>query len=152
MQEQPTRNKQSIQQLYEQVLPALAQQVHQSITPVTPLFDNFSLERLIDTWTKDPAADDSDEISVENGNVQQLGLKLRLEGFQRAGVEAFDITKSILFRLERNNYTVGPNPHTLWLEKEYLQRWEQSEYKLVAEKFSEELIDELTQRLEDLAQ
>ena len=68
--EQPTRDKQAIQHLYNTILPALAEQIHQSILPILPLFDNFGLERVIDTWTRDPASDADEVISVEKGNVQ----------------------------------------------------------------------------------
>lgn len=150
MQERHTRDKQAIQQLYNNTLPELAQQIHQNLAAVIPLFNDFGLERIIDTWTKDPAASSAVEVSIENGNVQQVGLRLRLEGFQRAGAEAFDVTKDLLFRLERNFYTVGPDKNINWLEKEYLQRWDKSEYEQIAGKWSEELIDEITQRLDNL--
>lgn len=148
--EQPTRDKQAIQHLYNTILPTLAEQIHQSILPILPLFDNFGLERVIDTWTRDPASDADEVISVEKGNVQQLGLKLRLEGFQKPGVETFDLTKDVLFKLDYSSYTVGPDKNTSWLEKPYLQRWDKEEYKEVASRWSEELIDDLTQRLEKL--
>ncbi|PTX21132.1 hypothetical protein C8N40_102101 [Pontibacter mucosus] len=148
--EQPTRDKQALQHLYNTILPTLAEQIHQSILPILPLFDNFGLERVIDTWTRDPASDADEVISVEKGNVQQLGLKLRLEGFQKPGVETFDLTKDVLFKLDYSSYTVGPDKNTSWLEKPYLQRWDKEEYKEVASRWSEELIDDLTQRLEKL--
>lgn len=148
--EQPTRDKQAIQHLYNTILPTLAEQIHQSILPILPLFDNFGLERVIDTWTRDPASDADEVISVEKGNVQQLGLKLRLEGFQKPGVETFDLTKDVLFKLDYSSYNVGPDKNTSWLEKPYLQRWDKEEYKEVASRWSEELIDDLTQRLEKL--
>ncbi|MEJ8803474.1 hypothetical protein [Pontibacter sp. H249] len=151
MNNQSTRNKQAILHLYETVLPALAQYINQNITPITALFDDFNLERLMDTWTKDPTDEEAD-ISIENGNVQQLGLKLRLQGFKRAGAEAFDLTKDLIFKLERNSYTVGSKKDAAWLEKEYLQRWETSEYELVATKWAEELIDAVTERIDNLAQ
>jgi hypothetical protein len=151
MQVEQTRNKHTIQQLYNNVLPALAQYLHRNITPVIPLFDNFVLEQVIDTRAKDPAADAAAEVSVENGNVRQMGLKLRLEGFRKGGVEAFDMTKDVVFMLEHNRYTVGPDKDNGWLEMEYGQRWTPSEYEAIAERWSEELVDELTQKLENLA-
>ena len=147
MQDYTTRNKEAIQQLYNTILPALAQAIHQNLAPVTELFENFVLERVLDTWTKDPAADSDKAISIENGNVQQMGLKLRLEGFNKPGVEPFDITKDLVFKLEYSSYTVGPDKQNTWLEKQYLQKWESSEYGLIAEKWSEEVIDSITLKL-----
>lgn len=146
MHEQHTRDKKAIQQLYNDILPALGQQINQNLEPVIPLFENFVLERLLDTWTKDPA-NPEDEVSIENGNIQNLGLRLRLEGFNQAGVEPFDITKDLLFKLEHANYTVGPDKNTTWLEKEYLQRWQASEYVEIAGKWGDELVDEITEKL-----
>ncbi|WP_018478995.1 hypothetical protein [Pontibacter roseus] len=149
MEAQPVRDKQSIQHLYNTILPELAKHIHQNLSAVIPLFHDFHLERIIDTWTKDPDASYGTEVSVENGNVQQVGLRLRLEGFERPGADNFDISKDLLFKLERGSYTVGPDKHNIWLEKEYLQRWEKPEYQEVAGKWIEELIDAITQRLEN---
>lgn len=150
MNDQSTRSKQTIQHLYDTILPELAQHISKNIAPVTALFHDFTLERLIDTWTKDPAADETEVISIENGNIQQMGLKLNLEGFQQPGTGAFDITKNLLFKLDRNSYTVGPDKNTTWLEKEYLQRWSINEYEMVASNWAEEVIDAITQRLESI--
>ena len=149
MDAQNYRNKHTILSLYNTVLPALAQRINQHIAPVTALFNEYNLERLIDTFTKDPA-DETKEVSVENGNVQQLGLKLRLEGFTRAGAGAFDMQKDLLFKLERDSYTVGPDKNTTWLQKEYLQQWDVADYEMVATKWAEELIDAVTERIENL--
>ncbi|MDX5419059.1 MAG: hypothetical protein LPK09_07570 [Hymenobacteraceae bacterium] len=150
MQDRPLRDKLALQQLYDTVLPELAKHIHQHLADVIALFHDFRLERLIDTWTRETGSDAKTEISIENGNVQQMGLRLRLEGFERVGAENFDLTKDLLFRLERNFYTVGPDKENYWLEKDYLQRWDNAEYELVAEKWIEQLIDDLTQKLENL--
>jgi len=150
MEEQKTRDKQAILQLYDQVLPALAQCIYQNLAAVIPLFENFTLERRLDTWTRDPASGTTTKISLENGNVQQLGVSLRLEGFNRGGLEPFDITKDLRFRLTCQGYTIGPDKGNAWLEKGYLQGWEAAEYEQIAGRWSEELIEDLTQRLNSL--
>jgi len=147
MQECPIRDKRAIQQLYNDILPMLGQHIHKNIAPVLPLFENFTLERLLDTWTKDPAADPDKEVSIDNGNVQYLGLILRLEGFNKPGVEPFDLRKDLLFKLEYNHYTVGPDKNTTWLERDYLQRWETADYETIASKWGDALVEELTEKL-----
>ncbi|MBB6612414.1 hypothetical protein H7F15_15310 [Pontibacter sp. Tf4] len=146
MEDRPLRDKKAIQQLYNDVLPALAQQVHQGLQPVLALFENFTLERLLDTRTKDPA-DPEKEVSIENGNVQLLGLKLRLEGFNKPGTEPFDLTKDLLFKLHYNYYGVGPDKENTWLEKNYLERWQTAETQTIASQFCDAVIDGLTERL-----
>ena len=147
MEERQLRDKKAIQQLYNDVLAELGQHIHKNLEPVIPLFENFSLERLLDTWTKDPT-DSEKEVSVENGNVQNLGLRLRLEGFNKPGAEPFDITKDLLLKLEHDNYTIGPDKNNTWLEKEYLQRWTPAEYETIAGKWIDELIEEITEKLQ----
>jgi hypothetical protein len=150
MEDRPLRDKKALQQLYNTTLAELARHIHQHLKDVIALFHDFKLERIIDTWTKDPAGNEATEISIENGNVQQMGLRLYLEGFQRVGADNFDLKKDLLFRLELNFYTVGPDKENIWLEKDYLQQWDNTAYELVAEKWTEQLIDDLTQRLEKL--
>ncbi|HEY4651717.1 MAG TPA: hypothetical protein VIG72_09890 [Pontibacter sp.] len=146
MEERHIRDKQAIQQLYNDILPALGQAVHQNLAPVLQLFENFTLERQLDTWTKDPANPEK-EVSIENGNVQQLGLKLRLEGFNKPGTEPFDLTKDLLFRLHFNYYSVGPDKEIIWLERDYLQRWQTQELQTIAGQFCDAVIDSLTEKL-----
>ncbi|MCC9136056.1 hypothetical protein ACFSKU_16415 [Pontibacter silvestris] len=147
---QNKRDKDSILQLYNKVLPALAEHINQNLTEVIPLFHDYLLERLVDTWTKSPDASNETPISIENGNVQQMGLRLRLEGFQRAGVPPFDVTKDLLFKLMLTTYEVGPNKNNVWAEKQYYEAWTPRETEDIAQKWSEELIGEIMQRLESL--
>lgn len=148
MQDSPIKDKLALRNLYESILPELAQHIHRHLTDVIPLFHDFKLEKLVDTWTREPGSDATSEISLDKGNVNQMGLRLRLEGFQRVGADNFDLTKDLLFKLDRNFYTIGPNQDNVWLEKDYLQKWSETDYELVAEKWTEQLIDDLTQRLE----
>ncbi|NDK55280.1 hypothetical protein [Pontibacter fetidus] len=147
MEERHTRDKKAIQQLYNDILPALGQHIHEALEPVLALFENFTLERLLDTWTKDPT-DNEKEVSLDNGNIQNLGLKLRLEGFNQGSVAPFDMTKDLLFKLEHDSYTVGPNKNTTWMEKAYLQRWSVPEFESIAGKWTDELVDEITEKLQ----
>ncbi|WP_242916209.1 hypothetical protein [Pontibacter liquoris] len=147
---QTRRSKEALQHLYNNVLPQLATHIHQNLTDITPLFHDFGLEIVVDTWTKDPDAEEGTPISIENGNVQQMGLKLRLEGFERAGAPPFDITKDLLLKLGYMSYEVGPGKNVVWLEKMYCQNWTKQEYEEIAGKWSEELIEEITQRLQSL--
>ena len=105
---------------------------------------------MVDVWTKSPDADEDTPISIENGNVQQMGLKLRLEGFQSAAAPPFDITKDLLFILGHNTYEVGPNKNTIWLEKLYFGKWTETETADVAQRWCDDLIEEITQRLESM--
>ena len=145
-----TRDKESILHLYNKVLPKLAERIYQNLPEVTPLFDDFGLEKVVDTWTKDRNASSEKEISIDNGNVQQVGLKLRLTGFQAAGAQTFDLNKDLIFKLEYSSYEVGPDKNTRWLEKPYLENWTSKEMDEIADRWCEEIIDEITQKLQGL--
>jgi hypothetical protein len=147
---QNTRNKETILKLYHKLLPDLARRIHGEIAPITQLFNDFNLELVVDTWTKDPDVYYHDPISVENGNVEYLGLQLRLEGFLKPGVAPFDLYKELLLKLQPTRYGLGAGRNDIWLEKTYDQSWTEKELKEVAERWCAELIEDLTQRLERL--
>ena len=144
------RSKQTINQLLENVLPKLAAQIHHNLTDVLTLFHDFSLEKIIDIWTKAPDADADTEISIENGNVQQIGLRLKLEGFQGADVPPFDIRKDLILKLDYMDYQIRTDKNNPLAEKSYSDKWTEKEISEIAKIWSEELIDDITGKLEGL--
>jgi hypothetical protein len=145
-----TKDKEAIQQLYNKVLPSLAERAYKHLTDVVALFDDFRLEKVVDTWTKDKNASSEKEISLENGNVSQIGLQLQLLGFQRPGTNAFDLYKDLVFKLEYSSYTIGPDRTTIWQEKPYYYQWSTQELEDLAVQWTEEVIDDLTRQLQSL--
>jgi hypothetical protein len=146
-----TRNKETILRLYNSLLPALAGRIHQEITPVIGLFHDFKLERVVDTWTRDPEVYYPEPISIENGNIEYLGLQLQLEGFLQPGVVPFDLYKELLLKLEPARYGLGAGKHEIWVQKGYEQTWTEAELQALTERWCGELIEDLTQRLGRLA-
>ena len=145
-----TRDKDAIQHIYNNILPMLATRINGNLTEITPLFHDFGLERVVDVWTKSPVADEDTPISIENGNVQLMGLKLRLEGFQSAAAPPFNITKDLLFILGHSTYEVGPDKNTIWVEKRYFEKWTETETAETAQRWCDDLVEEITRRLESL--
>ncbi|MGV3539481.1 MAG: hypothetical protein ACO1OQ_06690 [Rufibacter sp.] len=145
-----TKDKDAILYLHNQVLPKLADRIYQNLQEVIAMFDDFRLEKVVDTWTKDRQNPSDKEISLENGNVAQIGLRLQLMGFHRAGEQAFDLAKDLVLKLEHTYYTVGPDRTTAWLEKRYYQPWTNQELEEMAQRWSEEVVEDLTQQLQQL--
>ena len=54
MEEQAIRDKRTIQDLYDNILPELAKHIHQNLAPVIPLFEDFVLERLYEPGLERP--------------------------------------------------------------------------------------------------
>jgi hypothetical protein len=148
---QNIRNKQTILKLYDNLLPALAKHINQELSPVIPLFNDYNLERVVDTWTKDPQVYYPEALSIENGNIEYLGLQLRLEGFLQPGIPPFDLYKEVLLKLDRAQYGLGEGRNSIWVEKTYEETWTEAELKQVAERWCAGLIEDLTQRLQRLA-
>lgn len=146
-----TRNKESILKLYNHLLPALAGRIHQEIMPITGLFNDFKLERVVDTWSRDPEVYYPEPISIENGNIEYLGLQLQLEGFLKPGVVPFDLYKELLLKLAPTRYGLGAGKNDIWVEKTYDQSWTAAELQAITDRWCGELIENLTQRLERLA-
>lgn len=144
------RDKNAIVHLLETTLPALAAYLQQDLAKITPLFHDFRLEKVVDTWTKPAGADEDTPISIEAGNVQQVGLRLQLEGFQGAGAPPFDLSKMLLFKLGQAQYTVGPDRAIDWLEKPYYQPWSEKEKQDISTRWIAQVLDEITQHLEGL--
>lgn len=105
----------------------------------------------MDAWTRGLEASADTQISIENGNVQQMGLRLRLEGFRRAGAPPLDVTKDLLLKLGHTTCEVGAGKDKVWEERLYGQDWAKQEYEEIANRWSEELVEDITQRLTDLA-
>jgi len=141
------KDKDTVQHLYHHVLPKLAERAYAHLTEVIPLFHDFGLEKVVDTWTKDQSNPSEKPISLENGNVSQMGLRLQLLGFQRPGLPAFDVAKDLVLKLEHTSYAIGPDRTTTWLEKLYGQPWTPSELDEIAHRWSEEVIDAIAQQL-----
>nr|WP_240336954.1 hypothetical protein [Rufibacter sp. SYSU D00308] len=128
----------------------MAERIYADLTDVTPLFDDFGLEKIVDTWSRDRQMASDQELSLENGNVPLMGLRLRLNGFQAGGRHTFDLSKDLVFNLEYTSYTVGPDKNTQWLEKPYLEPWSTSELDEVAAQWVGLVIEEITQKVQEL--
>ncbi len=142
-----TKNKESLLHLYNTVLTQLAQQIHGHLTEIIPLFDDYNLEKVVDTFTKDRENPSDIPLSLENGNVGQIGLRLQLLGFQQPGAPAFDVAKDLVLLLGHSTFTVGPDRNTVWLEKPYGQGWTKNEGEEIAQSWTAEVIDAISAQL-----
>lgn len=142
-----TKDKDALLHLYQTILPKLAEQSYRNLTEVLPLFDDFRLEKVVDTWTRNQENPSEKEPSLENGNVAQMGLRLQLMGFQRSGIAAFDVVRDLVFKLEHSFYTVGTDGATAWLEKPYYQTWSPTELDEIAQRWCEDVMDAIARQL-----
>jgi predicted nuclease of restriction endonuclease-like (RecB) superfamily len=147
---QKGKDKEAILQLFNKVLPALEDKITRCLEEVVPLFHDFTLTKRINHTSKPGYANVDLEAILERENVDLLGLTLRLEGFKKASTQAFGVYKDLIFTLQPYKYSVGPERDNLWEERLYHQEWSDLDLQEIAEKWSEEIVEEITKRLENI--
>lgn len=147
---QRERDKDDVRYLYNDVLPQIEEQIKKNLQLVIPEFTSTEISKRIN-HTSSPFYTSADlEKHLEKENVQQLGVTLRMEGFKRAGVNAFDIWKELHIDLQQFKYGIGKQQHKPWIEKLYHQKWTNEEIQELVDRWCEELIDEITERMENI--
>lgn len=119
---------------------------------IIPLFDSYNCI----IWT-DSQGHHSDEEAFEyldeklNNYCQSFKIEIQLKGLKKAGKKAFDIWKDI--RIQMGNYSylcvIGGVAGVL-LEKLYHQIPDKSEIGRLAEVFSEWIVEDINQRIEQV--
>jgi len=70
-----------------------------------------------------------------------------MEGFKKAGVNTFDIWKDLFIELHQFKYGIGKERGRFWTEKLYHQKWSTEEIREVTDRWSGEVIDDITEQL-----
>lgn len=147
------RNPESTAQLFNDFILPLKRSIVESLkTEIIPLFQSFDC--MIYTAGQ---GHNSDEKALGhlanslNNNCDAFRIEFRFLGLKRAGEKAFDIWKDI--RIQLNNYTylceIGGVAGVL-LEKLYHQIADDTEIKKLAEVFSEWIVEDINQRIEQI--
>lgn len=147
---QKEREKDDIRYLFNELMPQLEEAIQKNLQAVASEFTKVVVGKKINS-TSSPSFTEADlEKELQSGNVTQLGFTLRMEGFKRAGTNTFGIWKDLSIDLQQFKYGVGTEPHKPWLEKMYHQQWTKQEIQELAERWCEEVIDDITERVSQL--
>lgn len=144
---QKRKDKESVLWLFDKVLTDLAARITKGLEEIAPLFDAFWLTKRINSTSKPGYTAEELEAILQRENVYLLGLSLRLEGFKKAGTKAFSLSKDLDFTLEAYKYEVGTERDKVWIERLYHQEWAEGELQDLAERWCEEVVEDVTQRL-----
>ncbi|GGG18835.1 MULTISPECIES: PDDEXK nuclease domain-containing protein [Pontibacter] len=144
------KDRESVVSLFEKVLPELATRITKGLKEVTPLFSDFWLMKSINHTSKVNYTKEELEEILQRENVHQIGLAIRLEGFKKAGTKVFGLSKDLVFTLEAYKYEVGADRHHAWLEKLYHQDWTDEDLQNLSDRWCEEVVEHITQRLESI--
>lgn len=120
---------------------------------IMPLFESYN--NFI--WT-DSFAHQSEEKALEylENNLKYICYKfqieIRLQGFKKAGIRAFDISKQILIELDNYSYKceIGGLAGIL-LEKLYHQLPDEKEIKKLTERYFEFMLDDINHHIEQIS-
>lgn len=145
---QKERDKDDIRYFFNELMPQLEQEIESNLQSITPEFTKVEFGRRIN-GTVGPYFISIDlEAQMQSENITQLGLSLRMEGFKKGGISTFGIWKDLLIELHQFKYSIGIEPHKSWLEKLYHQKWTKKDIQELANRWCDEVVDEITEKLE----
>lgn len=118
---------------------------------ITPLFYQCNTTLWIDN-TGYPNEADARKNIKEKQHFYQFRIEIRLSGFKRAGIKAFDCYKDLYVGLKDYHYGIGflPNSQDVWMVKLYDQILTRKEQEEVIEKITESILDQVTQQVENI--
>ena len=119
---------------------------------IIPLFDSYNYF----IWT-DSDGYPTEEKALENLEAKKKGicynfkLDIKLQGFKKAGVKAFDVSKQIVIQLSSYSYKCEiAGLAGILLEKLYHQLPDKSEIQKITERFIEFMLDDINQHIEQI--
>lgn len=144
---QREKNNDDVVTIFEGFLVELQEAIKDRLRDFTSEFTTVSLGRRINSTTHAYFTLADLEKQMEKENIFTLGLHLRMEGFRKAGINAFSVFKDLYVPLQPYKYGVGTDQHKPWLERLYHETWTKEEINSVAERWCEEVIDDIHDRL-----
>lgn len=143
------KNKEVLLYLFG-VLQKIQAETEKLISLEMNLFQKTDIGRSIDGHGNRGLVSVDLEKKLQSESVFELGLFINMYGFKKAGTRAFDFYDSMVFYLHDYKYQIGKDRNTFWEEKMYHQQWTEFEIQQIAEKWSEEIIDGISKRLEQI--
>ncbi|KAB2878061.1 DUF1016 domain-containing protein [bacterium] len=118
---------------------------------IIPMFHQYEIQVHIDNTGYRNEAEAKKHVR-EKQHFYQFRIEIRLNGFKRAGIKAFDCYKDLYFHLKDYHYTIGfsSNGQDTFLTKLYDQHLTHREQEYVIEKTSESILDYVTQQVESI--
>jgi predicted nuclease of restriction endonuclease-like (RecB) superfamily len=147
---QKERDADDIRYLFNELVPQLEHEINEALRPIATAFAKVELGRRINSISGPFLIEADLEKQLLKENVNLLGLSLRMEGFKKGGTDAFGLWKDLFIELHHFKYGVGAEQHKPWVEKLYHQKWTKEEVRELAERWCEEVVEAITERLEKL--
>jgi hypothetical protein len=142
-------NKHSLLDLFTQILPAIMNKADQSLEmEIYPLFSDYHLLRTFDNNTFEYLTSyDLEKHFQLRGLIHDMSVIIKLEGFKKAGLDAFNVTSDLVFQFNDYNYTIGPCRAIPWITKLYGQLPNEAELDKLTADFINHIIRQINDRI-----
>jgi len=147
-------NPENTSMMFTELVLPLKQSINEALQKdVIPLFESFNFF----IWTDSQGHQtDEDAASHLQNSLQfrchKMKIEVQLHGFKKAGIQAFDINKRLLIQLDNYSYKCEiEGVAGILLEKLYHQIPSDAEISKLAEVFSEWIVEDINQRIEQLS-
>lgn len=138
--------------LFDQTLPELQLRIEKILAEVIKLFKSNFISRVINEDNNFLTHIDLQPRITTDTKVYNLGLHIELRGLIKAGINTFNVLKDLKFELYQTYYRVKVyhRAEIILKEKLYHQHWTDQELDELAEKFSEIIIDDIKESVEQI--
>jgi hypothetical protein len=146
---QISKNEESVIKIFKVVLPQIMDKAIELLeAEIFPRFSDHTLSRTFDQSTFDYLTSyDLEMRLLKGGMIHQMGIHLKLKGYKKAGIRAFDVYGDLQVFFNDYNYTIGLSQAEPWLVKLYHQLLTPQEVENVANGFIDTILRRINENL-----
>lgn len=136
--------------LFNETLYQLRKKVTLLLEPVGNLFKDAIVAYTINGSSSYLGSADLEADLLTGKNIYEIGLFIELNGFKKGGLKSFNRFFNLKFILEKYKYQIGPDREHIWEEYLYDKVWLDDDFRQLAEKWVESIVDEVSKSIEGL--
>ena len=139
--------------LFEKLIAPLYENISELLKPeIFPLFESNDIMIWTDGRGHESYAD-TELYLLKNEHLNEFKIQVQLNGFKKAGKDAFNISQEISIKLENYKYQInlGGFQPILLDEKLYHQFVDESEIAVISQKLMEKMIDDINEHIERIS-
>ncbi len=137
--------------IFNEVIFELKNKVEILLDPIFKMFSENIISYSINGRSSFLGSTDLEADLLTGHNIHELGLNIELNGFKKAGLKSFNSYSDLKFFLEKYKYQVGPSRQTIWQEHLYDKEWTTENLQILAQKWTESIIEEVHGSIERIS-